>query len=203
MTQYRLVFSGRPGKTDLAEHQIEKEDVPPICLPAYRLPQAYRSMVKEELDEMLKSGIIEQSKSEWSSPIVLVPKKDGRLRMCVDYHRLNTVSRLDDYPMPRIDELIDQLGKEKFISTLDLMKGYWQLPVTMKDRHKPAFVTPFGLYQFKMMPFGLIRAPATFQRMLDRLVQGCQAFAAAYLDDLVIFSNTWEEHLQHFGEMLE
>ena len=85
LTQYRLVFSGRPGKTDLAEHQIETEDVPPIRLPAYRLPQAYRSMVKEELDEMLESGIIEQSKSEWSSPIVLVPKKDGRQRMCVDY----------------------------------------------------------------------------------------------------------------------
>ena len=105
--------------------------------------------------------------------------------------------------MPRIDELIDQLGKAKFISTLDLTKGYWQLPVAAKDRHKTAFVTHFGLYQFKMMPFGLSGAPATFQRMMDRLIQGCQEFAAAYLDDLVIFSNTWEEHLQRLGEMLE
>ena len=158
--------------------------------------------MKEKLD-MLESGIIEQSKSEWSSPIVFVPKKDGKLRMCVDYRKLNAVSRLDSYPMPRIDELIDQLGKAKFISTLDLAKGYWQLPVATKDCHKTVFVTPFGLYQLKMMPFGLSRAPATFQKMMDRLIQGCQAFAAAYLDDLVIFSNTWEEHLQHLEEMFE
>ena len=99
--------------------------------------------------------------------------------------------------MPRIDDLIDRLGKAKFITTLDLTRGYWQMPVTAEDQHKTAFVTPFGLFQFKVMPFGLNGAPASFQRMMDRVVDDLQDFAAAYLDDLIIYSTTWEEHLEH------
>ena len=203
LRQYRTVFSGKPGRTDLTEHQIWTENARPIRLPPYRLPQAYRRSVKEELDEMLENGIIEPSRSEWSFPVVLVPKKDGSLRMCVDYRRLNSVSKVDNYPMPRVEELIDRLGNAKYISTMDLTKGYWQVPVAKEDQHKTAFVTPFGLYQYKMMPFGLSGAPASFQRLMDHLIRGCQEFAAAYLDDLIIFSATWEEHLQHLGEILE
>ena len=142
----------------------------PNSISPYRLPQAYRKAVKDELDEMLDNGIIEPSRSEWSFPIVLVPKKDGSLRMCVDYHKLNSVSRNDNYPMPWIDELIDRLGKTRFVSTIDLTKGYWQVPVATNDRHKTAFITPFRLFQFQMMPFGLSGAPASFQRLMDRLI---------------------------------
>ena len=99
--------------------------------------------------------------------------------------------------MPMIDDLIDQLGQAKYISTLDLTRGYWQVPVAQAVQTKTAFTTPFGLFQFRVMPFGLQGAPATFQRLMDRLVQGMEDHAAAYLDDLVIFSTTWEEHLQH------
>ena len=117
---------------------------------------------------MEKEGIIEKSYSEWAAPIVLVEKKDSTLRMCVDYRRLNTVSEMDAYPMPRIDDLIERVGEAKFITTLDLSRGYWQVPVRKEDQPKTAFTTPYGLFQFKVMPFGLQGAPATFQRMTQR-----------------------------------
>ena len=103
------------------------------------------------------------------TPMVLVRKKDGSIRMCVNYRRLNSLSREDAYPMPRIDDLIDRLGKAKFITTLDLTRGYWQMPVVKADQHKTAFVTPFGLFQFKVMPFRLNGAPASFQCLMDRV----------------------------------
>lgn len=123
---------------------------------------AYIDEVLEELREMQENGIIEPSTSEWSSPIVLVKQKDGMLRMCVDYRRLNSVSQADTYPMPRTDELIDRLGKPKYITTIDLTRGYWQVPVAEASRPKTAFTTPSGLFQFQVMPFGLHGAPATF-----------------------------------------
>lgn len=123
--------------------------------------------LRKEIDQMLAEGIIEPSSSAYSSPIVLVTKKDGSLRICVDYRKLNKSSQTDAYPMPRIDDLIDGLGNSQFISTLDLTKGYWQVPVALEDRPKTAFVTPFGLFQFRVMPFGLQGAPATFQRLMD------------------------------------
>ena len=135
---------------------------------------------------MEKDGIIEPSSSEWMSPIVLVPKKDVSLRICVDYRRLKSVSEVDAYPMPRIDELIDRLGTAKFMTTLDLTRGYWQVSVAEDSRQHTAFTTPFGLYQFTVMPFGLQGAPATFQRMMDVLLKGICSYAEAYLDDLVI-----------------
>ena len=140
----------------------------------------------KELAEMEKEGVIEPSMSEWASPMVLVKKKDGSWRMCVDYRRLNSVSRADAYPMPRIDELIDQLGKAQYISTMDLSRGYWQVPVGAVSWDKTAFVTPQGLFQFQVMPFRLHGAPATFQQLMDQVINGLDVFAAAYLDDLVI-----------------
>ena len=134
--------------------------------------------------------------------MVLVQKKDGSLRLCVDYRRLNSVSQIDAYPMPRVDELLDCLGKAHFISTMDLTQGYWQVPVAVKDRHKTAFSSPFGFFQFRMMPFGLQGAPATFQRMMDSLIHGAHDFTAVYLDDLVIYSTTWEDHLYHLRTVL-
>ena len=143
--------------------------------------------------------IIEPSTSEWAAPVVLAKKKDGSLRICVDYRRINEVTQTDSYPIPRVDEIIDQLGKAKFITTLDLAWGYWQVPVAPEHRKKTAFVTSYGLYQFKRMPFG---APATFQRMMDQIVRELQPYTSVYIDDLVIFSETWEEHLEHLRVVL-
>lgn len=184
----------------MAEHTIITGTAPVVRLPPYRLPHAYRDMVKKELDDMLQGGIIEHSSSGWSSPMVIVKKKDGSLRLCVDYRRLNGRSTMDAYPMPRIDDVIDHLGQAKFISTMDLTRGYWQVPLDQESRAKSAFATPYGLFQFNVMPFGLQGAPATFQRLMDR---GLEVFSAAYLDDVVVFSKTWEEHLTHIRAILD
>ena len=196
------VFSDEPGRTNLAVHRIATADASPVRLPPYRLPQAYRNTVKEEIQEMLQHQIIEPSKSEWASPIVLVTKKDGSVRMCVDYRRLNAVTKVEAYPMPRIDDLIDTIGQSKFITTLDLSKGYWQVPVAKEDRYKTAFCTPSGLYQFRVMPFGLAGAPGTFQRLMDNVLRGCEGYATAYLDDIVIHTATWEDHVAKLNDVL-
>ena len=113
------------------------------------------------------------------------------------------LSKADAYPMPGIEELIDGLGKAKYLSTLDLAKGYWQVPVAVEDQPKTAFTTPFGLFEFKRMPFGLKGAPATFQRMMDMLLTGLGEYSSAYIDDIIVFSGTWEEHLQHITVILQ
>ena len=123
-------------------------------LPPYRCPQAYHSEVHQELQEILAQKITEQSTSEWTAPKVLVKKKDGSLWLCVDYWRLTSVSSTDAYPMPRMDDMIDQLGKASFTTTLDLTCGYWQVPVANDHRHKTTFITLYGLYHFTKMQFG-------------------------------------------------
>ena len=200
---YSDVMRSEPGRTTITEHRIPLKSSKPIRLPPYRLPHAYRTTVRNEIAKMLEAGVIEPSNSEWAAPVVLVSKKDGTLRFCVDYRKLNAETREDSYPIPRIDDLIDQLGQTKYTTTLDLSRGYWQVPLAEADQPKSAFTTPFGLYQFKVMPFGLCGAPATFQRMTDQLLRGVELFAAAYLDDLVIFSKTWEDHLQHIKIVLQ
>ena len=153
------VLRGKPGQTHVAEHSINTE-ARPIRQAPYRIPQAYREEVLKELKEMEESGVIEPSRSEWASPIVVAKKKDGSLRLCVDFRKLNAATPMDAYPMPRTDELLDKLGGSKFISTLDLARGYWQVPVAECDRPKTTFITPNGLYQFRVMPCGLNGGPA-------------------------------------------
>lgn len=147
---------------------------------------------------MLKARVIRPSTSPWASPIVLVTKKDRGVRFCVDYRKLNKVARFDAYPMPRIEELIDTVGPAKVISTLDLAKGYWQIPMDEGSRDKTAFT----LYEFEVMPFGLHSAPATFQRMINHVLRDCCNFARAYIDDIVVFSSSREEHLTHLHKGL-
>ncbi len=133
---------------------------------------------------MLELGVIEPSRSEWCSPIVIVAKKDGTNRFCVDFRKVNAIAKFDAYPMPRVDKLLDRLGKARFISTLDLTKGYWQIPLTRSSREKTAFSTP-------AMPFGLHGAPAAFQRLMDQVLCPHHEYAAAYIDDVAIYSSTW------------
>ena len=130
----------------------------------------------------------------------MVRRKDASPKMCVDYWRLNAVSIIDAYPMPRIDDLIDGLGNSRFISTLDLTRGYWQMPMAKEDCHKTVFTTPYGQFQFRRLPFGLSGAPSSFQRLMDKLINGCKAFASAYLDDLVVFSNHGKITCYSYGQ---
>ncbi len=168
----------------------------------YHLPEHRKNVVREELKAILDLGVIEESHCDWASPIVLVPKTDGSVRLCVDYRKVNAVSKFDAYPMPRVDELLDRLGAALFYSTLDLTKGYWQIPLSPLSKEKTAFTTPFGLHQFVTLPFGLFGAPATFQRLMDKVLRPHSAFAAAYLDDIIIRSNAWQRHMEHLRTVL-
>ena len=132
---------------------------------------------------MLRLRVIEESRSAWSSPVILVPKPEGTFRFCNDFRRLNEVSEFDAYPMPKVDELIEP--GTRYLTTLDLTKGYWQVPLTRTAREKTAFATPGGLYQYTVLPFGVHGAPATFQRMMDQLLRPHQSYATAYIDDII------------------
>ncbi|XP_026146496.1 uncharacterized protein LOC113120717 [Carassius auratus] len=200
--QFSDVFSPRPGRTKVVEHDVRTPPGVIVRQRPYRVPEARRHAIEEEVQEMLRLGVIEPSRSPWSSPIVMVPKPDGTLRFCNDFRRLNEVSEFDGYPMPRVDELLDRLGRARFISTLDLTKGYWQVPLTKEAKAKTAFSTPSGHWQYRVLPFGLHGAPATFQRMMDILLRPHMSYAAAYLDDVVVHSETWGEHLERLRRVL-
>ena len=190
-----------PGRTTLASHKIRTNGAAPIHQHPYRIPAAWQTAVREEIQTMLNLGIIEPSDSPWASPIVAVKKKDGSLRLCVDYRKVNAVTLEDTYQMPRVEELIENLGKSKYITTLDLTKGYYQVPVEEDDRDKTAFTTPVGKYRFITMPFRLKGAPTTFQRLMDQVLGDCYGYASTYLDDIVIYSHSWQEHLEHITEV--
>ncbi|KAI2645879.1 Retrovirus-related Pol polyprotein from transposon 17.6 [Labeo rohita] len=202
VSQFQDVFSSQPGQTNVVHHDIKTPPGVIIRQRPYRVPEARRQAIEEEIQQMLKLGVIEPSRSPWSSPIVMVPKPDGTLRFCNDFRRLNEVSKFDGYPMPQVDELLDRLGRARYISTLDLTKGYWQVPLTESVKPKTAFSTPSGHWQYRTLPFGLHGAPATFQRMMDIILRPHQAYAAAYLDDVVVHSEAWEEHLDRLRRVL-
>ena len=132
----------------------------------------------------------------------MVPKPDRTFRFCNDFRRLNKVSEFDVYPIARVDELIEQLGPARFLTTLDLTKGYWQVPLTRTTREKTAFASPGGLYQYTFLPFGIHGDPATFQRMMNQLLRPHQAYAVAYIDDIIIHSASWDVHLRQLRAVL-
>ena len=141
---------------------------------------------------------MEPSKSPWASPIVLVQKKDGTTRFCADYRKLNDVTRKDAYPLRRIDTTLDTLAGSKWLSTLDLLSGYWQVELEERARQKTAFCTTEGLFQFRVMPFGLCNAPATFQRLMYLVLAGLQwSHCLVYLDDVVVLGRSFDEHLRN------
>ena len=190
------------GKTNLYQHTIDTGEAKPIKLNPYRTSPRYLEFLKEEIANMLKNGLIRKSFSPWSAPIVVVNKKNGKFRLCVDYRKLNAVTKPDAYPVPRIADMLDALGHSAFFSTLDLASGFWQVEVSAKDREKTAFTTPLGTYEFLVMPFGLINAPATFQRVMDRVFHEVTwKFVLVYIDDIIIYSKTYEEHLEHLKDV--
>jgi hypothetical protein len=145
---------------------------------------------------MLKLGIVRESDSPWAMPVVIVTKKGGKLRFCVDYRKLNKVTIKDAYPLPRIDDLLEGFAGSKFFSSLDLLSGYWQVPMSLKDIAKTAFVTKYGLFEFTVMPFGLTNAPPTFQRLMDKVFHDLKnKCIVVYMDDVNVHSPTWEQHI--------
>lgn len=157
--------------TPLIRHNIHVEDTP-IKQRAYRLAHSEKPFVDQYITESLTSGIIRPSSSPWSSPILLVQKKDGTKRFCVDYRKLNSVTKKDVFPLPRLDDALECLDGMKYFSTIDLVQSYYQIEVSEEDREKTAFVTDRGLYEYNVMPFGLTNAPATFQHLMNLILQG-------------------------------
>lgn len=190
------------GHTDTVQMEIETGDHPPIKLKPYRTPLHRRQIVEKAIDEMLQAGIIKRSKSSWSSPIVIVKKKDGTDRCCTDFRKLNQITKPMSYPLPVIDDILALLGKAKFMTTLDLKSGFWQVKVNDKDKEKTAFVCHKGLLEYNVMPFGLQNSPAVFSRLMEIVLDGLP-FAISYIDDILIYSPTLVEHMSHIQEVFD
>lgn len=204
LDDYEDVFIGNNKPSLLGEHCIVTKSDNPISVPPYRLSQTKKDILKGELHEMIEKAIIEPCSSPWASPVVLVPKPNGKVRVCIDYRRLNAITVPDTYPIPRIDDLLHAAKPMPYMTSLDLKSGYWQIRIRKEDEEKTAFITPFGLYKFKRMPFGLRNAPATFQRLVDRFrVTLEHVNMLAYLDDLLLFSSTFESHLSDLKDVFQ
>jgi predicted aspartyl protease len=191
------------GQTHIVQHRINTGMAAPIRQQPRRVPLAKKEEADTEIKRMLSTGVIEPSKSPWAAPIVLVRKKDGSVRFCIDYRRLNDVTLKDSYPLPRIDDSLDALRGSTWFSTADLASGYWQIGMDPRDAEKTAFATTCGLYQFKVMPFGLCNAPRIFERMMEYLLAGLHwETCLIYLDDIIVFADTFEQHIERLGNVL-
>ena len=189
------------GRTDVVKHVIDTGDHSPIRRQPYRVPVVYREKISQMIAEMQDQGVIRPSLSPWASPVVLVPKKD--IRFCMDYRRLNAITKKDVYPLPRIDDILDALGKTGYFSSLDLAQGYWQVELDEESQQKSAFTTHRGLFEFTCVPFGLCNAPATFQRLMTQILADLEwGICFVYLDDILVTSKTFEEHLRRVFDQL-
>ena len=185
------------GRTEAVMHDIDTGSTRPIrCNPRKLSPKKIK-IQQELVDKMLEEGQIEHSVSAWSAPTVLVTKKDGTTRFCVDYRRLNDKTRKDAFPLPRIDDSLNSLSGQSWFSTLDLASGYWQVRLSEDAKPKTAFATHSGLFQFAVMPFGLCNAPATFERLMSQVMRGLHwKRCLVYIDDILVFGHDFESALQ-------
>ncbi len=188
--------------TSVVQHRIETGNALPIKQRPRRVPIHLRDEEKKQVNDMLAQGIITESQSPWASPVVLVRKKDNTLRYCIDYRLLNEVTVKDSFPIPRIDDSLDRLAGSKWFSTLDLQSGYWQVQMAKEDQEKTAFITSHGLFEFRVMPFGLANAPATFERLMERILKGLQwKTCLIYLDDVIVYANEFEEAVSRLDDV--
>ncbi|KAL2078791.1 hypothetical protein ACEWY4_026476 [Coilia grayii] len=198
--QFPELFGDVPKQTHVLKHDIDVGSADPIKQHPYRVNPAKREVLRREVEYMLANGIAEHSISSWSSPCLLVAKPDHTFRFCTDYRRVNAVTKPDCYPLPRIDDCIDRVGSAVFVSKFDLLKGYWQIPLTNRAKDISAFVTPDDFLSYRVMAFGMRKAPASFQRLINTVLSGmsnCEAF----LDDVVVYSSDWLSHLAQIRDL--
>lgn len=202
---YRDIFAYKLqdlGRTSLVYHTIDTDENKPIKQRPYRTSPEKREEIDRQVKEMCDQNIAQPSLSPWASPVVLVKKKDGSMRFCVDYRKLNAVTKKDSFPLPLITEVLDSLNATRYYTSLDLKSGYWQIELDPNTKEKTAFVTHNGLYHFQVLPFGLTNSPATFQRLMGHILRGLEYRSALiYIDDIIIFSKTVDEHLLHLEEV--
>lgn len=195
--------------TNEIKHKIHTGLSGPIYSKTYRYPVIHTEEVEKQMNEMLEQGIIKHSNSPYNAPIWIVPKKEDKegnkeWRIVIDYRKLNQVTREDKYPIPRIDDVLDKLGRANYFSTLDLTKGFYQIEVEPKDREKTAFTTHNGHFEFVRMPFGLKNAPATFQRMMNNVLrEHINRICVVYMDDILVFSTSLQEHINNLEKIFE
>lgn len=191
-------------KCSTAKHRIEVEDCLPVNQRNIQVPKVWESELDAEVAKLLKAKVIRESKSPWASRVVPVKKKNSEIRMCIDFRKLNTVTLKDSYPLPRIDEIVDEMGKACVFSTLDATSGYYQIELEENDKEKTAFRWKNGLFEFNRMPFGLCNAPATFQRVMDTILRDISnEFVIPYLDDIIVYSKNKEDHVQRLRQVLD
>lgn len=195
------LFGDTPSRTDWVEHDIDVGNASPVRQRYYRVSPEKRDLMEAEIRYMQENDIAVSSCSNWASPCLLVGKPDGSVRFCTDFRKVNAVTKPDCFPLPRVDDCVDQVGSARYVTKLDLLRGYWQVPLTRRAQEISSFITPSGLYSYKVMSFGLRNAPATFQRLMNRVVSGLEG-CAVYLDDLVVFSDSWDLHLQRLHAVL-
>ena len=201
--EFPEVFSDLPGRTTECKLNINTGDAAPRRSHPYRVPNKLKEGVRAEVEKLVDMGIVVPSTSPWASPVVPVPKGDGSVRVCIDYRKLNEVTTADPYYMSTMDEILERVGGSKIVSKIDLAKGFYQVEVEPASQEKTAFVSPYGKFEFTRMPFGLKNAPATFQRLMEVVLGDCYHCSAPYIDDVVVFSSSGEEHIEHLRLVLE
>ncbi|GFU18471.1 retrovirus-related Pol polyprotein from transposon 17.6 [Trichonephila clavipes] len=201
--EYSNLFSNIPGCTDLAEHDIELESERAIIAKPYRMSPRQIEILKSEVNKMLELKIIEPGEPDFTSPLILVESQRKEARPSIDYRRLNKVTRTQFFPLPNIEELLEKVLAAKYISILDLTRGYWQIPLSPRAQRYASFVTTFGTFKPLRLPFGLKNAPYYFSRFMANLLRNCEDFAVPYLDDIAIFSLTWDDYLKHLKDVFD
>ncbi|GFU21153.1 retrovirus-related Pol polyprotein from transposon 297 [Trichonephila clavipes] len=204
LRNHHSIFEVGGKATPFIEHSINTENNPPISVPPYRMNPARKELLKKELDSLLQQGIIVECESPYASPVVLIPKPNGSMPLCIDYRKPNAQTVPDSYPLPRMDGLLNEAKPTPYMSTIDLRSGYHQVKVAAEDQDKTAFTCPFGIYKFTRMPFGLRNAPATFQRLIDKFRSGLNnVLVLSYLDDIIILSPTFQKHLSDLEQVFK
>ncbi len=202
LSEYTDIFSDRPGSTEKVVMGIELKEEEPIRQVPYSVPLGIRELVRKELMSLESQGIIERCQSKWASPLVPVRKPDGTVRLCVDYRKLNGKTIREPYYIPSFEEMVEKVGSGRVLSKIDLAKGFHQVTVKESDRDKTGFVCPFGKFRFVRMPFGLTNAPSVFQRLMEEVLVDCTGFARVYIDDILVVSSSWKEHVAHLRKIL-
>ena len=184
-------------------HEIKTLDHPPPASKAYYSTPQKQEAMHTLVQELLQSGLIRQSYSPYAAPALLIPKKDNTWRLVVDYKKLNNITIKDNHPLPNMEQTIQTLGGGyQFFSKLDMKSGFWQIPIKEEDKHKTAFITPNGLYEWNVLAQGLKNSPPSFQRIMADVLSPCRQFSLVYIDDIVIYSRTFEEHVKHLTQVL-
>lgn len=201
--KFEAVFSHKPGKTTLVEHDIELSSDKPVRSKPYRVSPRQREIMDAEVRRMCDLGVAVPCESDYTSPLILVETPGKDPRPCVDYRRLNAVTIDQTYPIPNLEERVETVSNSRYISTLDLVRGYWQVPLSERASRYAAFICPMGTFRPVMLSFGLKNAPYCFSSLMDKVLHGLSHFALPYLDDVAVFSDSWEEHIEHLQIVLE